>query len=502
MTTVRSLDRTHPTYDQEYLRQCRALYEGGRRWHELVELWVPRNPQEVPANYAYRVSRATYENNAGPIVDLIKGGLFTEPPRVEDMDGAWASDWLKDVDGKGTDLTPWLEDFLGAAMISGRAYAWVNLPSVEQEYDSLAEQEASGALVPFLSVLDGAGVRNWGRDAKGKLLWVVHRGVEAVQEHPLAPRLRRYRWTIITTTHVSVWEWTAPPEQPDREPYLDEEATQTAHVPHGFGGLPIVELDFLDKGGLHAMDRLHDPAVALVRAQNDLDYGLHRAAHPILWVCSRWNEETPLVGAGVYFKLRRDIDGGGKDEMGYVSPDAGSLALLASRVTTQREGMYRVLHQMAQSADGNATRSQLSGDSKEADWRATEIILTAYAARLRPALTEVLRLVTLIRNGTAQHVNVTGLEGWHQENLMDWMLAAAQASTVVRFSETAIRMMAREEGRKLFPYASEAEQAQVEKEIQEADVNLEDFMPPPPGDGGADGMPEYRRDGDGPARRG
>lgn len=464
--TVERLNTTNPAYDAEQLEDCHALHTGGAAWRARRARWFPQHPQEVQSTYDHRISRTTYENNAGAVLDMVKGLLFSVPPRVSDWEAPWTSAWLRDVDGLGSNLATWGERFFAAALVEQRAFAWVNLPSRQEEFANLADQEAAGALDPFLVLLTGRGIIDWERDARGALVWLMHRGVDYPRSDIGEPRRKRYTWTYISREEVRRWQWLG--DDMDSEPHDDDVPKALPPVRHGFRGMPGVELALKDEEFMAG--KLRDPAVELTRQQNDLHYALYRAAHPVLWVRSKWTEEDPKIGPGVWFQLRRDTEG--SDEMGYVEPAGTSFALLADRVTKTREGLYRVVSQMAQSADGNATRAQMSGRSKAADWKATEVLLADYAALVKPALVQILRLVSRVRD-TEMTPTIAGLEGWHDMSANDWLVAAAQATTVIQYSEHANRMIALEEVRRLFPHAREEDIAKVADEVYAADIDLE-----------------------------
>ena len=57
---VSTLNSTHPDYDGPLLEEWLALYEGEKRWHELIDRWLPQHPQEPESMWSARKMRATY----------------------------------------------------------------------------------------------------------------------------------------------------------------------------------------------------------------------------------------------------------------------------------------------------------------------------------------------------------------------------------------------------------------------------------------------------------
>lgn len=466
---IKLLNTAHPTYETGELSEQAALYQGGNPWRKLLDTWIPRHPQEMEDVWAQRKARATYENNAGPIVDLLAGALFTEAPVLDGLEGPWVEDFLEDVDGDGTPLVTWFHDRLVDGLVGRRAYAWVNLPARgDADPQSLAEEEAAGLLDAFLVPLTAEQVIDWETDAQGKLLWLMIRDVVHRRESPETGRQTVYRWTAIDRERIRRWEWK--PTEGRERPEDDDNAEETLNVSHGFGELPVVELTL--PSGLHAMGKLHDPAVELLRAQNDLSWGLHRAAHALLYIKSKWDDAKPVFGPGYYLRLGLD------DDIGYAEPSGMSFELLAERITQLREGLYRVVHQMAVGADSSANRSQMSARSKAEDWRATEIVLSAYASLLRPFVAETMRLVSKGR-GKEQRPTVRGLEGWHQEELLDWLEAAAKASEALTLSDTFRRQVAKAQASRVLQDLPEDVRGQIEQEIDAAKLPPVDPHPQP-----------------------
>lgn len=492
---VKVLNQCNPAYNEQLLAEQRALYEGGDSWHAMINTWLPRHPQETYPLYKHRKERATYENNAGPIADLLAGGLFTRPPQIEEYEGEWVQPFFRDVDKLGHDLNAWLEARLLDAMQGQRVYCWVNLPDKEVAAQNRMQQEASGQLDPFLMTLKAIDVIDWGHDEYGRLKWLMHKQTDSVRGSIESARVTRCTWTFIDDQVIRRWQWIAADPR-EHEPKEHEEIGELAPIAHGFGEIPIVEMSLKDS--MFIMGKLRDPAVALLRSQNDLDWALYRAAHAILWIRMKWDPEQPLMAPGAYYKLGRDRDG--TDEMGYAEPSGASFEHQSQRVTQQRHGMFRVVHQMAQSYDPNTgSRAQLSGESKAQDWKATEIVLSAYASTLRPFISNVLRLVSRVidGNGSAQIPLVKGMAGWHQEDLLPFLTATSLAQEALMLSETFHKVVAKEQVRRVLPHLSEEQVKMIEDEIDKADIDLSLYIPDKADPAGPSGFDTAPRDQDG-----
>lgn len=491
---VEILNNTHHNYDEELLCDWEALYKGGRKWHKRKRAWFPQLDQEMPKAYDKRMLYTTYENNSGSIVDLLVGGLFTMPPEIKSFEGDWVQPFLNNVDRKGTDFVGWLQERLKQALEGRKVFCWVNLPN-GSEAASLLEQERRGDLDPFLVDLEAKNVIDWEHDEVGNLVWVMCRHYSTERRTIGEKRRKVCTWTYIDETSIRRWRWQSEPGQLDRYPQDHEEVPELPTIEHGIGAIPVVELCLTES--MHVMGKIRDSALALTRAQNDLDWALHRGAHPILYIASKFGDsDDPVIGPGVYMKIMRDSDG--TDVMDYAEPSGDTYKILADRVMVLREALYRVVHEMALSADGNATRAQLSGESKSADWRATETVLTAFAIVLRPFIKRVLTLVSSIRDSAPQEPEVHGLAGWHQQEVLPFITAAELATEVAALSETYHRQIAKAQFRRLMPNLPADVVEQIDKEIEEADVDLELYKPAPNDDISTNSRnPESPRDQDG-----
>lgn len=494
MALVSTLNTEHHEFDERSHKEWRALYRGGWRWHELKRAWFGRLEQETPASYDKRMQFATYENNAGSIVDLLVGGLFTQPPEITEYEGNWVQPFLNNVDRRGTDFVGWLQERLKQALEGRKVFAWVNLPK-RSGAKTLLEQEQNGDLDAFLVALEAYEVIDWEHDDDGNLLWIMHRAYGTERRGVGEKRRRTCTWTYIDNKVVRRWRWYGEPGKLDQEPRDAEEVAVLDVVEHGIGTIPVVELCLNES--MHIMGKMRDPALALTRAQNDLDWALHRGAHPLLYIISKFGDsDDPVIGPGVYMKLTRDKDGA--DQMAYAEPSGALYKVLADRVMVLREALYRIVHEMALSADGNATRAQLSGESKDADWRATETVLTAFSIILRPFIKRVLALVSSIREETPQVPVVLGLAGWHEQELLPFVTAVSLATEIASLSETWHREIAKKQLRMTLANLPADIVEKIYAEIEAGDVDLELYKPVPKDDPSANSRnPNAPRDQDG-----
>lgn len=467
---VKLLEQKHPLYNAGQLRRQRALYCGGDDWRALVEHWLPKHPEEMTDMYEARLARALYENHFGPIVGTLSAAVFSEAPQIDGITGEWVASFLASVDGKGTAVAPWFVERLTDALVQRKAFVWCNLPARgDATPANRAEEEAAGLLDAYLVSIPAEQVIDWANDERGKLKWLVIRDVVEERANIDAERVRTIRWTYIDAAVIRRWTWT---ERKDRrEPLPEDIAEEQPLIAHGLGELPVACLELTE--ALHAGGKLHDPAIAHLRARNDLSWALHRGAHPLLVVKTQWQDGKPILGPGYYLAVPETGD------VTYAEPSGASFELLAADTVQLREALYRVVQQMAIGADSNATRSGMSAESKNADWKAMEIVLSALSGCMRTFIAQCLRLVAKAR-GQEAAPTVSGLDGWQEEDLDLWLSSAALAVDAHRYSPTFTREVAKRQAERLLQTNATPKVLEtIRKEIDEAEVDPAPYLPLP-----------------------
>lgn len=476
---IELLEQRHPDYDADgRLCTLEALYEGGAAFRKHIEKLLPAHSEEMGEAYAERLRLALYTNHFAPIVNMLSGALFAEPAAPEQLPkGEWWSEFLKNVDRNSTTFAAFAVQAVSDALVYRRAYAWVNLPRRPEglEVTDRAQQEAAGLLDAYVSPIRAQQVIDWETDEQGRPLWLMVRDCVETRPGVEAKRVKVHRWTRIDTTSITIWEWTPPSAGEKRDPGPEDEAELKTQVAHRFGRLPVAVLTLPTT--LHAGGYLHDPAIAHCRGRNDLSFALHRAAHALLYIKQQvQGPGRPILGPGYYVNL------GPNDDIGYAEPSGSNFQLLSEDVVQRREEMFRVVHQMAVGADSDATRARGSGESKQQDWKALEIVLVSLADRVRPFLADVLKLVGKARGETVAPT-IAGLDGWQQEALEAWLAAAAMATDARRMSPTFTKSVAKMQAQRVLGNAKPEVLKAIEKEIDEApDDEPQPFIaPPPPG---------------------
>ena len=199
------------------------------------------------------------------------------------------------------------------------------------------------------------------------------------------------------------------------------------------------------------------------------------AAHALLVIKSKWGTDSPTIGAGYYMKL------GQEDEAEYLEPSGTSFSHQRDGVKDSREEMYRVVQQLAAGADTTATRQAMSASSKSMDWKASEIMLTAYATQVLGAMRDTAAIVEKVRNSDGEAPTFTGLDGYAEETVEAFLERAAMAIDAREMSPTFRRVVAKQEARRILADEVPAEVITViEKEIDAAVIEPGGIFQPTP----------------------
>lgn len=470
---LKLLNACHADYDKPALELYEAFYEGGDEFDEVKRELMPMNAQEPPDLYEERMRLATYENHAGPLIDLVVAWLFSRPPTVDGID----PDWLSNVDRRGTSLEMFTRVRLTEALKYARDYTWINLPA-PKPVASLADQEAQGLLRPFLVPLCAEMVRDWGRDDVGELAYVLARSEHSTRARIEDPHRQFKRWTWIDATQIRRWDL----EKSDVKETDETMVTEAPAVTHGLGTLPVAAFDL--PTGLHILGKLRDPVIGHVRTMNDFDWKLHKDAHSTL-IIETADPEEPILGSGYFFRI------GKGDKAYYASPNTAIYEAFAKREDAKREGIYRLVQAMAQGVSGQSTQQSASAASKALDWQSLSIMLTAYAEHVRAYLADLLRIVAIPLGVPPESIAIGGLQGWEEAEITKMLDDFLTSQGVVK-SATFHRSLAKSIAARMMPGGtSSAEWPTVSDEIDGADYDAPEpiapLVRPPPVDPAATG---------------
>lgn len=465
---VKTLNARHPEYDEERLNELFALYKGGRHWEELKTVFLPKNYVEHDGFYQDRLNRACYTPHASFIVDLIAAWLFEEEPKLSDHPDSLNA-LVSDANGAGMPLASFVQDVFVDALIAKHGYVWVNLPKRDPDLvlGSRLEEEELGLHQPFLAKVDPRQVIDWELDDSGKLLWVMIYDCVERRTNPLAgARTKIHRWTYIDADVIRRWHWTPPVDSPDAKPGDNEYATEQPAIEHNLGHLPIHRLTV--STGLWVMNKLHDPAIDLLRKENDLAWGIHKSAHPLLVIQRTThnldNGADVVVGPGFGLEIESD------ESVEYVEPAGRAFEAMAASIKEARYDLFRVVQQMALSGEGGGTSRAASGAAKSRDWESLQIAMSAYARYVRDFLIDMLKATALVAGETAPELKVSGMNKWKKKDARAFLELAALSVGAQTMSPTGAREVAKVQLWELLKdHVTPDVWAEIQAELDEAD---------------------------------
>lgn len=445
-TTVKPLLQTHPDLATEEVCDLRALYSGGPSWRSRLGTWLPQSIGEDTERLASRHAHATYINYASSVVDLLAAWLLDEPAKAHNPPPVIKT-LEKDADGRGTSLSVLLRKAFVDALVEKDVWAWVDMPP-SSGADTLAAQRDSGELQPLVSFFKASEILNWQAE-DGRLQWVLAYTRDSRQADPLSPRQYIHRWTQIDTEATVIWELVLD-EDREARPDSDQLPSPTV-IPHGLGFVPVVKFSLTE--GLWAMSKLRDPVIRSIRAHNDRHFGLFQAAHPILTITAG-SGPRPIRGLDPetgQFEHEDDVETGpgalltleNGAEAKYIEPSGNAFQHLRQAESDARDDVFRVVHQMALSVgSGDSSRNQ-SGQSKEQDWEAIQVIMGAYSEDFTEFLEKVL-ILAAYRGGVAEYEPlIHGMNGWRRKTTAEFIEAAVTTVGAQSMSETFSRETAK-----------------------------------------------------------
>lgn len=456
--TLRSLNRGGE-YGKK-MDRIHALYEGGEDWRKLLDFWLPTTVLEPVAVKDERHKWATYDPHLPVIVNLTLGNLFADDPTMDGLpDDVWGR-LSANCDRQDTSWAEFFRSRMCDAILYRRAWVWVETPRSEQAPATLADENAVVANV-YLRAIDARSVQTWSRDATGKLDAVLfHDCVDEVTDIA-APPVKVHRWTAIDAVRIRRWEWrsTEFKDKPDDE----DDAQQLDDIAHGYGRIPVSMYELEHDQWLGG--RLHDPCVAHVRADNELRWTIHRAAHEMLVITSREESKKPIVGTLQWLQLHTFADGPA-DKAEYVGPSGRSIDKQILAEQTAKTAIYRAAQHLHIAANPTAAGALQSAEAKSRDMEATGLLLESYTKGILDFMTEVGKLIAVVLGIDGTEVMAGGLRGEEDKDPKAWLESAALAVDLVGASPTAAKLIMLKQATVLLDDLDPETIDQIEDEIE------------------------------------
>jgi len=138
-----------------------AAYEGGERFACRENIF--RHPREHPEDFEERAKRLFYHNFCRPLVNFFTTFIFAETiERNGGSNVAWFTDFIRDVNKKGEDISSFMGQVCDDMQIFGMSYILVDAPQVDGDLTVAQEQEQG--VRPYWVLLRPDEVLDWAID--------------------------------------------------------------------------------------------------------------------------------------------------------------------------------------------------------------------------------------------------------------------------------------------------------------------------------------------------
>lgn len=484
---VEILERRRADYYADERKLYDALYRGGHTIEQFKAQLLPKRPAETDAWYALRLSGFSYLNRAAQVLGELAASVFagdlqiapakdgeTRPPVPDDV-----ATFIENPLGRKEPepITDVLFLALSRVLVEREHFFLVGFPDAPGA-QSRGDQEAMGALRPFLRHVPAGAVIDLGEDDEG-LTYVMlrHRIIDDAPLKPREERRDRVRWTLIERTTVRTWEIEV---EPGKEPEGKDDAVEGPAITHRWAGaqsVPVVR--FRVGENVWLMDRIASLLKAETRKRNGLDWYEELACYPLPVhkgdeTLSEKREADPGRNASraatTFFEIEKE------GELAYLEPSGGSLEHLAKRIEAIGIEIATVTHHMASSLGPTAAAQMQSAASKIRDSVAKRLLADCYADDVRQCAERIMRLVSIGR-GEDTEWEALGLDQ-HDPADAEAVTAEAEAVQGIKVpSPTFRKEYVKRFARSLLPGAPVETLETIDAEIDAAEADAFEPMP-------------------------
>lgn len=432
----KDLSTTHPDFDQEQIKKLCLLYQGGKNLKENAKLFLTKEPFESPAQYNSRLQAVSYKNYLSQIINDYTSELFSKNLSLtsdEYLSPIYEEFWYK-TDKSDKSILHFMEEIFHEAVLYGKSYFGLDLPKSDQEFTSLAEEEASLEAIPYLFNISPLSVINWKKDEHGKYQFLVLQNEEIIQENPFSSE----RYTLCTfkiwfkeneQVHYAIYQG-----KTKKQFKAQDEFQLTDQGTVSFQQIPIFCLD-IDRH-LCIGSLIGELCQDLLKKESALNFAMQRSLFAIP-VYKQGPElpddnsiseisQNPHRGQSTAQRMRQNGFAviGPNDDLSFVEPSGQSFEINQQKIEHLTNEIYRIVNQMSHSIQSSQANYR-AALSKQLDQRSKQLILETYAHLIKKTIKKVISTIAEAR-GDKFEFQIHGMNDY-QNTSRDILIQEAQS---------------------------------------------------------------------------
>lgn len=394
---IEKISKTNPEYEGKDLRLYDALYVGGKRLRNHMDVMLPMRDLEKVSGadgqsaYASRMARAQYINRAGGLIDWLTAAVFRNDPKftAKGGDKEYWEGLNENADGLGTPFSTICREALTAAMIGWRSY-------FKARFD---DKDSKNAMI---SVVSGLDIDDWQHDKNGDFIWgrsysrEKYRDDEAIA----SPNVLRHRWTYYAPDQIAIYEadedadkYTNAFARKFEQSGLDPKAKAklVSLQKHNFGCSPLFDIRF--SRGQWVMGRIFEVLQALFRREAAITYALDMQAFALPVLTLNGTQVPSISGSEVMaVKLQNG------ESLTFAAPPALIFEPLFKDADRLKENLREVIQAMPVNAAAIPQAGRLSGDAVNAMRDPEKTLFDSFAKPVQEAAKRMLEKIAEFRN--------------------------------------------------------------------------------------------------------
>jgi hypothetical protein len=462
---VKELKVQHPEYDAGLLTKYELLYEGGEAFLKQVVLFLPKRHSEAQKLYNERLTRAFYIGYVGPIIDYFSSNLFAFNANISQKKdkNPFYDEFLSNVDLKGTEINDFFREVFTQTLIYRQSYILVDFPSLPADIipQSKKEEDELGLTRAYLVNFHKKQMIDWQLDDIGNFEWVKFHSEERFKESFNSKEIKRHKWYIYGKDGYQLFQYDEDPDVPQDDDL--KEATLVESGKHSLPGrVPIYSIEV--PKGLWIMNKLGSIQTELFNLDNALAWQEYQGHYSMPVIKLREGKDFKQKMGESYF-IKLDVD----ESFEWSEPEGKMMEVGLKRREMLKDEMFRVVHQLSLSIKQTKSQTRQSGNSKQEDRYATEVVLRAFGDIIRDGMQNILAWVSEARKESIEW-DVSGFSTFDNDSTTEKLAQILQLRAINIHSETFNKEMEK----RLIDYYLEDQNQEVKDEIKK-EIDKFDF---------------------------